>query len=185
MSTLRQSFINELEDLYDAENQLLKALPKMAEAAENDELKAAFRDHEGQTREQIKRLGKVFEVFGETPKRKKCKGMAGLIAEGEDLIQEEEGDAALIGAAQKAEHYEISAYGTLAAWATALQEQNAVSLLQETLAEETETDEKLTSIAESVVNEEEIEGEESEDTESEEKETKPNRKAPVAASTAK
>ena len=178
MSTLRETFIDELKDLYDAENQLLKALPKLAAAAENEELMTAFTDHAGQTREQIKRLEKVFEAFGETPMRKKCKGMAGLIAEAEDLIKEEEGDAALIAAAQKAEHYEISAYGTLIAWARALEEEDAASLLKETLAEETETDERLTSIAESVVNDEESETEE-------EEETQANHKAHVSTSTPK
>ena len=176
MSTLRETFIDELKDLYDAENQLLKALPRMAEAAENEELKTAFTDHVGQTREQITRLEKVFQAFGEASMRKKCKGMAGLIAEAEDLIKEEEGDAALISAAQKAEHYEISAYGTLAAWARALEEEDAASLLKETLTEETETDERLTSIAESVVNEEESE------TEEEEEETRANQKAHVSTS---
>jgi ferritin-like metal-binding protein YciE len=178
MSTLRKVFIDELKDLYDAENQLLKALPKMAEAAENGELKTAFTDHEAQTEEQIKRLEKVFEAFGETAKRKKCKGMAGLLAEAEDLIKEEEGDAALIAAAQKAEHYEISAYGSLAAWATALEEEDAASLLKETLTEEAETDEKLTEIAESVVNDEESEDDE------EEEEPQVNRKAPITRSSA-
>src|ERR1041384_1884299 len=163
MSTLREAFVDELRDLYDAEKQLLKALPKMAKAAQNEELRAAFSEHQSQTEEQVNRLEKVFEVFAETPKGKKCKGMAGLIQEAEDLIDEEEGDAALIAAAQKAEHYEISAYGTLASWATALQEENAVELLQETLAEVSETDEKLTAIAESVVNGEESEKDEDAD----------------------
>lgn len=162
MNKLREAFIDELKDLYDAENQLLKALPKMAKAAENEELRTAFTNHEEETREQINRLEQVFEAFEETPKRKKCKGMAGLIEEAEDLIKEDAGDAALIGAAQKAEHYEIASYGTLAAWATALEVEEAVSLLEETLEEEEETDEKLTSIAESVVNQEESDEEEEE-----------------------
>jgi ferritin-like metal-binding protein YciE len=176
MSKLREAFIDELKDLYDAEKQLLKALPKMAKAAENEQLQAAFEEHRSQTEEQISRLERVFAVFDETPKGKKCKGMAGLIEEAADLIEEEEGDAALIGAAQKAEHYEIAAYGTLAAWAKALNEDEAVELLEETLGEEAETDEKLSSIAENVVNEqEESEGQE-EDEEEEERQTSRRKK---------
>ena len=169
MSKLREAFIDELKDLYDAEKQLLKALPKMAEAAENEELRAAFEQHESETEEQISRLEQVFEIFGETPKGKKCKGMAGLIEEAKELIEEEEGDAALIAAAQKAEHYEISAYGTLAAWAQALEEDDAVELLEQTRDEESETDEKLTMLAETIINDQESE-EEEEDEEDEEDE---------------
>lgn len=152
MSVLREAFVDELKDLFDAEKQLLKALPKMAEAAENDQLRAAFQMHEEETRQQAARLGRVFEAFDEQPKGKHCKGMEGLIEEAEELIEEEEGDAALIAAAQKAEHYEISAYGTLAAWAVALGQGDAAQTLNETLEEEKETDRKLTSIAQSVVN---------------------------------
>jgi ferritin-like metal-binding protein YciE len=168
MSTLRETFIDELKDLFDAEKQLLKALPKMAKAAENDDLRAAFEEHLTQTEEHVSRLEQVFEAFDEAAKGKKCKGMQGLIAEAEDLIKEDEGDAALIAAAQKAEHYEISAYGTLAAWAAALEEDEVVELLTQTLEEEKETDEKLTDLAESVVNQEESEeGEEEEEEETE------------------
>ena len=182
MSALRETFIDELKDLYDAEKQLLKALPKMAKAAENEELRAAFEEHEGQTEEQIARLEKVFEAFDEEPKGKKCKGMAGLIEEAKDLIEEEEGDAALIAAAQKAEHYEISAYGTLAAWARVLGENEAVELLEETLEEESDTDDKLTTIAETVVNEQESsdEGEEEE-----EEQSAPSKKKSPAGARAK
>jgi ferritin-like metal-binding protein YciE len=155
MSKLREAFVDELRDLYDAEKQLLKALPKMAKAAENEELREAFEEHLAQTEEHVSRLEKVFEVFGETAKGKKCKGMAGLIEEAQELMEEEEGDAALIAAAQKAEHYEISAYGTLAAWGRALEEEEAVEILEETLDEESETDEKLSGIAETIVNEQE------------------------------
>jgi ferritin-like metal-binding protein YciE len=155
MSKLREAFIDELKDLYDAEKQLLKALPRMAKAAENDDLRAAFEQHETETEEQISRLEQVFQLFDQAPKGKKCKGMAGLIEEAKELIEEEEGDAALIAAAQKAEHYEISAYGTLAAWATALEENEAVELLEQTRDEESETDEKLTGLAETIVNEQE------------------------------
>src|ERR1051325_7705227 len=100
MSVLREAFIDELKDLLDAENQLLEALPQMAEAAENEQLRAAFEEHEEQTRTHVFRLGQVFEAFDEEAKGKKCKGMSGLIKEAEDLIEEEEGDAALIAAAQ-------------------------------------------------------------------------------------
>jgi ferritin-like metal-binding protein YciE len=167
MSVLREAFIDELKDLLDAERQLLKALPKMAEAAENDQLRAAFEQHEEETRQQVARLGQVFEAFDEEAKGKHCKGMEGLIEEAEELIEEEEGDAALIAAAQKAEHYEISAYGTLAAWAAALGQEQAAQTLNETLREEKETDKKLTSIAQSVVNSMESQKDEDSEEESE------------------
>src|SRR5436190_17712067 len=152
MSVLREAFLDELKDLLDAERQLLKAMPKMARAAENDQLRAAFEEHEQQTRQQIARLGQVFEAFDEEEKGIHCKGMEGLIDEAEELIEEEEGDAELIAAAQKAEHYEIAAYGTLASWAVALGQESAAQVLNETLQEEKETDKKLTSIAQNVVN---------------------------------
>ena len=152
MSVLRDAFIDELKDLLDAERQLLKALPKMAQAAENEQLRAAFTQHEEETRKQIFRLGQVFEAFEEEAKGKRCKGMEGLIEEAEELIDEEEGDAALIASAQKAEHYEIAAYGTLAAWAVGLGHDEAAQILKETLDEEKETDHKLTTIAQTVVN---------------------------------
>jgi ferritin-like metal-binding protein YciE len=155
MSALREAFLDELRDLYDAENQLLEALPEMAEAAENEQLRAAFEEHREQTRGHVYRLGQVFEAFEEEARGKKCKGMAGLIKEAEELIEEEEGDAALIAAAQKAEHYEIAAYGTLAAWAVALGQEEAAQILTGTLEEEKETDHKLTMIAQSVVNSQE------------------------------
>lgn len=163
MGSLRETFIDELRDLYDAEKQLLQALPRMAKAAENEELKAAFEEHIEQTEGQIERLEQVFEAFGETVRGKKCAGMAGLIKEGNERIQEKAGDAALICAAQKAEHYEIAAYGSLRAWANLMQENEAVGLLEENLEEEAQTDERLTEIAETAVNvEEEEEGEEEE-----------------------
>jgi ferritin-like metal-binding protein YciE len=152
MSVLREAFVDELKDLLDAERQLLKALPKMARAAENEQLRAAFTEHEEETRRQIVRLGDVFEAFEEEAQGIRCKGMEGLIKEAEDLIEEEEGDAALIAAAQKAEHYEIAAYGTLAAWAVALGQESAAQVLSATLEEEKETDRQLTMIAQTVVN---------------------------------
>lgn len=161
MGNLRETFVEELRDLFDAEKQLLKALPKLAKAAENEDLKAAFEQHLEETEGQIERLKEVFQVFEEEPRGKKCKGMEGLIEEGSEMIEEEAGDAALICAAQKAEHYEIATYGSLAAWAKLLGEDQAVELLEENLQEEKAADEKLTEIAEAVVNaEEEQEGEE-------------------------
>ena len=159
MSQLRETFIEELKDLYDAEHQLTKALPKLSKAAEHHELKDAFDSHLEETQGQIERLDQVFECFDETPKRKTCKGMQGLIKEGEEIIQDEEGDAALICAAQKAEHYEIAAYGSLVSWAKLLGEDEAAQILEEGLEEEKQADEKLTQIAESTINVEESEGE--------------------------
>jgi ferritin-like metal-binding protein YciE len=137
---LKELYIDELKDLYSAENQLLKALPKMAKAATSEELVAGFEE----------RLETIFQQLGESPKGKKCKGMEGLIAEGSEAIEEYEGpllDAALIGAAQRVEHYEMAGYGTVIAFAEELGESKHVSLLSETLEEEKETDEKLTGLA--------------------------------------
>src|SRR5437868_4555434 len=159
MSDLRETFVEELKDIYDAERQLLKALPKMAKAAEHEELKEAFEAHLEETEEHVNRLEQVFKVMGESVKAKKCKAMQGLIEEGEEIIKQEEGDAALICAAQKVEHYEMASYGSLESWAKLLEEEQAVELLQETLSEEKSADEKLTGIAENTVNVEEREGE--------------------------
>lgn len=169
---LRETFLEELKDLYDAEKQLIKALPKMAKAAEHEELRAAFESHLEETQGHVQRLEQVFETFGETAKGKKCKAMQGLVEEGEDLIEEEEGDAALICAAQKVEHYEIASYGSLRAWAKLLQEEDAAELLGESLEEEKKADKTLTEIAETAVNVEEA-GEEKEE---EEEETESARK---------
>lgn len=158
MSQLRETFIEELKDLYDAEKQLLKALPKMAKAAKHPELKTAFEEHLDQTEEHISRLEEVFNLLEEEAKGKKCKAMAGLVEEAQELIDEEEGDAALICAAQKVEHYEIASYGSLKAWAELLDLDEATDLLEETLSEEKETDERLTEIAESAANPDDAEG---------------------------
>lgn len=152
MNTLRETFLEELADIYDAEKQLLKALPKMAKAAQNDQLRQGFEEHLEQTEEHVQRLERVFVSFGEKAKAKKCKAMVGLIEEGQELISEKAGDAALISAAQKVEHYEIAAYGSLKSWAECLEENEAAELLEETLEEEKATDDKLTEVAESVVN---------------------------------
>lgn len=155
MSALRKTFIEELKDTYDAEQQIIKALPKAIKAAEHEDLKEALETHLEETQGHVERLDQVFELFDESPKRKKCKGMEGLIAEGDERISEKEGDAALIACLQKIEHYEIAAYGTLASWARLLDEDEAVNILEDTLNEESDADEKLTDLAESIINPEE------------------------------
>jgi len=162
MSKLRETFVDELADVYDAEKQLLKALPKVAKAAEHEQLRQAIEEHLEETQEHVQRMERIFEMFDETARGKPCKAMQGLLAEGEELIEEEEGDAALICAAQKVEHYEIASYGCLATWARIMGEEEAANLLVETLEEERATDEKLTELAEDTINpeEEEEEGEE-------------------------
>ena len=147
---LKELYIDELKDLYSAENQLVKALPKMAKAATSEDLRAGFEEHLEQTKGHVQRLETIFEQFGESPKGKKCKGMEGLIEEGSEAIEEHDGavlDAALIGAAQRVEHYEMAGYGTVIAFAEELGESKHVSLLNETLEEEKATDEKLTELA--------------------------------------
>jgi len=148
-------FREELEDLYDAEKQMVQALPRMAEAASNDELKAAFEEHLEQTKEQVKRLEKVFKSIGEKPRGKTCEGMQGLLKEGDKMIAEIPRspvlDAAIIGASQKAEHYEISGYGTARTMAEMLGQQDAAELLEETLDEEKAADDTLTEIAETIM----------------------------------
>jgi ferritin-like metal-binding protein YciE len=162
-------FRDELEDVYDAEKQIIAALPKMAEAASSEELKSAFEEHLEKTREQVKRLDKVFKTIGEKPKGKTCEGMQGLLKEGEKMIAEIAKspvlDAAIIGAAQKVEHYEISAYGTLRTMAEMLGQQDAAELLEETLDEEKATDENLTEIAESIMAGEDTDEEDEEEEE--------------------
>jgi len=152
MNSLRETFLEELADLYDAEKQLVKALPKMAKAAEHDDLRTGFEEHLEQTEEHVNRLEEVFEKMGAKAKSKKCNGMAGLIEEGQERIKEKAGDAALICAAQKVEHYEIAAYGSLKSWAKLLDEEEVADLLDETLDEEKETDDRLTEAAETMIN---------------------------------
>jgi ferritin-like metal-binding protein YciE len=151
---LRELYIDELKDIYNAENQLVKALPKMAKAASSNQLRQGFEKHLEQTKGHVQRLEKVFKSLGENPKGKKCKGMEGLIEEGSEVMSEDfEGalmDAALIGAAQRVEHYEIAAYGTVSAFAQVLGESDHAALLQRTLNEEKETDDKLTELAEDI-----------------------------------
>lgn len=151
---LRELYIDELKDLYNAETQLVKALPKMAKAASSDELRQGFEDHLEQTKGHVERLEKIFESLDESPKGKKCAGMEGLVEEGSEIMDEDyEGavlDAALIGAAQRVEHYEIAGYGTVAEFAEILGESEHVTLLNETLEEEKETDNKLTELAKEI-----------------------------------
>ena len=148
---LKELYIEELKDLYNAETQLVKALPKLARAASSEELRRGFEDHLEQTKGHVERLQKIFDMLEESPKGKKCKGMEGLIEEGAEVTEEDyEGsllDAALIGTAQRVEHYEIAGYGTVRSFAETLGESEHVSLLNETLEEEKETDEKLTELA--------------------------------------
>jgi ferritin-like metal-binding protein YciE len=153
-SSLKELYVEELRDIYDAENQLVKALPEMAKAATSEELRSGFEDHLEQTKEHVRRLEQVLNAIGEKAKGKKCKGMQGLVSEGKEIIEEDfeddVRDAALISAAQRVEHYEIAAYGTVRTYAEILGEQNAVSLLEKTLEEEKETDQKLTDLAEGI-----------------------------------
>jgi ferritin-like metal-binding protein YciE len=161
---LKELYTDELKDLYSAENQLLKALPKMAKAATSEELSSAFNEHLEQTRGHVQRLEQIFEMLDESPKGKKCVGMEGLVKEGAELMgedfEDEVMDAGLIGAAQRVEHYEIAAYGTVRAFAELLGESEQASLLGETLEEEKETDQKLTQLSEEINVEANEEGEE-------------------------
>jgi ferritin-like metal-binding protein YciE len=161
LQSLEDLFLEDLKDVYNAEHQILKALPRMAKKASAPELKRAFEQHLKQTETQVQRLERVFSSIGEKAKGKTCKGMQGLIEEGKEMMSEDIEadvlDAALIAAAQKVEHYEIAAYGTLRAYAEMLGNQQAAKLLQQTLDEEGETDKKLTQLAEQLVNVEAVE----------------------------
>jgi ferritin-like metal-binding protein YciE len=156
LQSLENLFVHELKDLLSAEKQLVKALPKMAEGASSDALRTAFEEHLEQTKTHVERLEKVFSLVGKTPRAEHCKGMEGLIEEGAELLEADGDsavkDAALIGAAQRVEHYEIAGYGTARSLAELLGETDAMALLQETLDEEKETDQKLTELAISEIN---------------------------------
>jgi ferritin-like metal-binding protein YciE len=158
----------ELKDIYSAEKQLLKALPKMAKKASSDELRAALEEHLTVTEGQVTRLEEVFQALGKPAKAKTCKAMQGLIEEATEIMGEDAEDAVMdagiIAAAQKVEHYEIASYGTVRTWATLCGEDDAAELLQETLDEETEADEKLTELAENFVNPDAEESDEEEET---------------------
>jgi ferritin-like metal-binding protein YciE len=156
LDTLQKLYVDELRDLYNAENQLLKALPKMAKAASSEELKNAFEKHLEQTETHVERLENIFEQLDQTPKGKTCRAMKGLIEEGSEILKEEGDpsvlDAGIIVAAQKVEHYEIAGYGSVRTFAELLGQNKAVELLQTTLDEESEANELLNGLAESVVN---------------------------------
>ncbi|KAF5881321.1 ferritin-like domain-containing protein [Rhizobium sp. PEPV16] len=154
--TLNDLFLDTLKDIYYAEKQILKALPKMARAAQSEEGKAGFLQHRDETLAQVERLEQVFEMIGKPARGKTCEAIQGIIAEADEIMEEFKGavalDAGLISSAQAVEHYEIARYGTLIAWAKQLGLKDAVPLLQATLAEEEATDKKLTQIAESSAN---------------------------------
>jgi ferritin-like metal-binding protein YciE len=156
--TLHDAFIDELRDTYDAERQITKALPKMIKAATSEELRSAFESHLEETRTQVERLEQVFEMLDEKVRGKHCEGMAGIIEEGKSMMEEDfEGatmDAVLIASAQRVEHYEMAAYGTLCAWAKDMGHDDAVQVLEAILEEEKAADEKLTTIAEGGINQE-------------------------------
>jgi ferritin-like metal-binding protein YciE len=156
LESLQKLYVDELEDAYDFEHQILEALPKMEKAAHSAELKKAFGDHRRQTENQVERIEQIFESLGREADRKTCKGMKGLLAEGEEYLQANgDGavvDAALISAAQRVEHYEIAVYGTLRAYARALGHEDQAGLLDETLDEESAADETLTGLAEGGIN---------------------------------
>jgi ferritin-like metal-binding protein YciE len=169
LDTLKKLYVEELRDVYNAEQQLVKALPKMAKGASSEELREAIQDHLDQTKGHVDRLEKVFELIDETAKGKTCKAMKGLVEEGSEILSEDGEDsvldAGIIAAAQKVEHYEIATYGTLRTWADLLGQDEAAELLQETLDEEGEADKKLNDLAEEIVNPEALsEAEEMEET---------------------
>lgn len=160
LQNLRDLYVDVLKDLYNAENQIVKALPKMSRAANSPELKAAFEDHLHQTQKHVERLEQVFEKLGVAPKGKRCRGMEGVIEEGQELLEQDGDlsviDAGLIAAAQKVEHYEIASYGCARTYADMLGDTKAAQLLQQTLDEEGATDQKLTQLAERIVNPEAV-----------------------------
>jgi len=167
MNTLRDSLVDEIKDLFNAEKQLTKALPKLAKNATNPKLRAALESHLGETQEQIARLEQVFELLDETARGKHCAGMAGIIEEGNDMLEEDAGDAVMdaciIAAGQRAEHYEMAAYGTCIAWAKVLGLDEVAVLLETTLREEKAADEKLSALADSGINQAATAGVDSED----------------------
>lgn len=172
LSTLRDLFVHELKDIYSAEKQITKALPKLAKAANSEELSQALKNHLEVTQRQIERLEEIFEIIGKSSRGPKCEGMEGLLKEGSKLLEEDAEDAvldaALISAAQKVEHYEIAAYGCLVTYAEQLGEDQAVRLLQETLQEEGDADKELTQLASTINLEAEEPMEDEDDEEGEE-----------------
>jgi len=156
LESLDSLFLNELKDVYNAEKQILKALPRMAKAASAEALRDAFTKHLRETEGQVRRLERIFKLLDQAPRGKKCKGMEGLLEEGKEIMEEEGApeviDAALIAAAQRVEHYEMAAYGCLRTYAQLLGHQEAAELLQQTLSEEEAADEKLTALGEGGIN---------------------------------
>ena len=156
IKTMEDLYVNELKDLYSAEKQILKALPRMAKAASHPELRQAFQEHVAVTEEQVRRLETIFDELGKAPRGKKCKGMEGLLEEGKEIMSEVEDeellDAGLIGAAQRVEHYEIAGYGCARTFARQLGRHDVADLLQQTLNEEANTDKLLTQVAEGLIN---------------------------------
>ena len=179
LNTLRDALVDEIRDLYNAEKQLTKALPKLAKAAASDELREAFESHLEETEGHITRLERVFELLDEKPRGKHCAGIAGIIEEGgaaiEESFDEATRDACLIAGGQRAEHYEISAYGTLIAWARTLEHEDAVELLERILDQEKAANEKLTELAEGGINDRAAQSAESDEEES----TTPATRAPA------
>ena len=161
LASLEDLLVEQLKDLYSAENQLVKALPRMAKAAENEDLRQGFLEHLEQTRTHVERLEQACDMLGVRPEGKKCAGMEGLVHEGKEIMEEDAEpsvlDAGLIAAAQKVEHYEMASYGCVRTWARQLGHEDIADLLQQTLDEEGETDHKLTAIAEGMVNPEAVE----------------------------
>jgi ferritin-like metal-binding protein YciE len=156
LGSMNDLFVNELKDVYNAEKQIMRALPRMAKAASSDDLRDAFTNHLRETEGHVQRLEQIFKSLDLTPRGKTCKGMQGLLEEGKEILEEEGApeviDAALISAAQRVEHYEMAAYGCLRTYAQLLGREDAVQLLQQTLAEEEAADEKLTALGEGGIN---------------------------------
>ena len=180
-NNLKSLYVDELRDIYNSEQQLIKALPKMAKAANSEELRKGFEEHLEQTRQHATRLEQILSALGEPVKGKKCKGMAGIVAEGGEMMSEDfDGalmDAALISAAQRVEHYEIAAYGAVHAYAELMGESEAASLLQQTLEEEKQTNQNLTELSEQINSEAFDSG-----SEAKEEETRPRHKTAKAGS---
>ena len=186
LNSLKDLYVEQLKDLYSAENQLIKALPKMVEAASSDELRTSIEEHLEKTKQHAARLEKIFDRMGEDSKGPKCKGMEGLLKEGSEVIEDDEmdaevKDAAMIAAAQRVEHYEIAGYGCVRTYATLLGDREAAALLEQTLEEEKEADETLTEIAEQInVEAVGVEAEEEEEEVSSRRKTAGRRSKPAA-----
>ena len=176
-SNLRDALVDEIKDIYNAEKQIVKALPKMVKGATSEELRDAFESHLEETQNQVTRLERVFELLDEKPRGKHCAGMAGILEEGSETLEEDAEDsvmdAKLIAGAQRVEHYEITAYGTAIAWAEALGLTEVAGVLGESLAEEKAADEKLSAIAESGINDAATAGESEDDMEDDDEEATP------------